>query len=62
MCYSARCLAYRFNGSLYADDPTCVLIKQSQNNKEIFGKLSRIKLRELKDYADQHILANTENI
>jgi radical SAM protein with 4Fe4S-binding SPASM domain len=62
VCYSARCLAYRFNGSLYADDPTCVLIKQSQNKKEIFGKLSRIKLRELKDYADQHILANTENI
>jgi radical SAM protein with 4Fe4S-binding SPASM domain len=62
VCYSARCLAYRFNGSLYADDPTCVLIKQSQNNKEIFDKLSRIKLRELKDYADQHILANTENI
>jgi len=62
VCYSARCLAYRFNGSLYADDPTCVLIKQSQNNKEIFNRLYGIKLRELKDYADQHTLANIENI
>jgi radical SAM protein with 4Fe4S-binding SPASM domain len=62
VCYSARCLAYRFKKSLYAEDPTCVLIKKSQGDRKIFSDLVSIKLKELIDYAAQHTLANNENV
>lgn len=56
VCYSARCLAYRFNGSLYADDPTCVLVKASKNRADFQKNVSK-KLMILSMYAHKHVLA-----
>ena len=53
-CYSARCLAYRFTGSLLGDDLTCAFIRKSSREINLFRKLTNEALLSLSKESDKH--------